>query len=417
MTTRHRPSRRQMLAGSAATVALTGFPAVLKAQERSIRVGVPAVFSGRMAHQGSSARNGLEMEVAAFNEAGGLDGRLIELVVRDSKGQPDEGARVVRDMVNSERCDVILNCEFSAASFAIHEVARESDFLCIHAITEASVQTADPKLRIPNAFRVCRQGIHDSIAGALYAAEIAKQNGLTRWVTCSPDYAYGRDTTQEFVEYLQQFVPDVEIVAQIWPKFGAADYTAEVAQILQAGPQALYSCLWGGDLVSFIDQANLYALFDQMETFAVNLADYTTLTAVTNLPEGVHSGNRYVKSFPPTDENRAWGEAYHEQFGELPTTWSWQAASAAKFLITAMRETNSLDNERLADALRGMTVDSPFGAAGSLTLREFDQTLVDYATGWGRTVAGEPYLVDTVGADWNVIREIEAEWMEQRGFI
>ena len=43
-----------------------------------------------------------------------------------------------------------------------------------------------------------RQGIHDSIVGGSYAAAIAKAKGLKKWATCSPDYAYGRDTTGEF---------------------------------------------------------------------------------------------------------------------------------------------------------------------------------------------------------------------------
>jgi hypothetical protein len=40
------------------------------------------------------------------------------------------------------------------------------------------------------------------------------------------------------------------------------------------------------DITAFIDQGNIYALFGQTETFAVNMADYTALTAVKNLPKG-----------------------------------------------------------------------------------------------------------------------------------
>ncbi|MGY4459291.1 hypothetical protein ACVWYI_003251 [Bradyrhizobium sp. LB13.1] len=97
-----------------------------------------------------------------------------------------------------------------------------------------------------------------------------------------------------------------------------------VTKILQAKPQALYSCLWGGDLTSYIDQANIYAMFGQMEVFAVNMADYTALTVVKNLPKGIHSGNRYIKSFPSTPENAAWGDAYKAKYNEYPTNWSWQ---------------------------------------------------------------------------------------------
>ena len=119
-------------------------------------------------------------------------------------------------------------------------------------------------------------------------------------MTCSPQYAYGRDTTAEYITYLKHFKPDVEIISQAWPKLFQPDYTEVVTKILQTKPQALYSCLWGGDITSFIDQGNIYALFTQIETFAVNMADYTALTAVKNLPKGIHSGNRYIKTLPKT---------------------------------------------------------------------------------------------------------------------
>ena len=98
-------------------------------------------------------------------------------------------------------------------------------------------------------------------------------------------------TTAEFMTYVKYFNPDVELVGEAWPKLFQPDYTEVLTKILQTKPQALYSCLWGGDLTAFIDQGNIYALFQQTETFAVNMADYTALTAVKNFPEG-HSFGR-----------------------------------------------------------------------------------------------------------------------------
>ena len=54
-------------------------------------------------------------------------------------------------------------------------------------------------------------------------------------------------------------------------------------------------------------------MFSQMEVFAVNMADYTALTVVKNLPKGIHSGNRYIKTYPATAENAAWGDARSEE--------------------------------------------------------------------------------------------------------
>jgi branched-chain amino acid transport system substrate-binding protein len=235
-------------------------------------------------------------------------------------------------------------------------------------------------------------------------------------MTASPDYAYGRDTTAEFMTYVKHFNPDVETVGEAWPKLFQPDYTEVLTKILQTKPQALYSCLWGGDLTSFIDQGNIYALFGQTETFAVNMADYTALTTVKNLPKGIHSGDRYIKTFPSTPANAAWGDAYRAKYNEYPTNWSWQNAATVNFLAEAAKKANSTDGTKLAEVLKGLTIESPFGADGKVTLRADDQTVVGYAIGWGTTIPTEPYVTEMTAGDWAQIFELEAEWKKKKNY-
>jgi branched-chain amino acid transport system substrate-binding protein len=403
-------------AGALTASAGLGFPFVSRAQNKPIRVGVPTILSGRVAQLGISSRNALAMEMEKFNAAGGLRGRKIELITRDSKGKPDEAANNTRHLINSEGCEIIVSAESSAGAFAVQEVIRELKVLCIHTNSETSSLSADPKIRVPTAFRTARQGIHDAIVSAAYAGNVAKANGLKTWMSCSPDYAYGRDNTSLFLEYLQRFQPEIQVVGETWPKLFQADYTENITKILQTKPQALYSALWSGDLVSFVDQASIYGLFTQTNLFAINMADYTTLTAVKNLPAGIHSATRYLKTFPTGAENAAWADAYKAKHGDYPTNWSWENALAMNFLVAAMKKTGSTDAPKLADALRGMKVKSPFGADGTVTMRAEDQTTVGYALGWGTTIPKEPYVPKVTPGDWKTILEHEAEWKKKMGY-
>src|SRR6201746_1777044 len=185
-------SRRSALALMGGTAATFATPWVARAQAKTIKIGVPTILSGRVAQLGTSSRNGIMIEVDKVNAAGGLAGRQIEMVIRDSKGQPQEAARVARELVNTDGCELLFDGEASSGSFAVHEVARDLGVLCIHTCSEASSLTADPKQPLPNAFRSVRQGIHDSIVGGSYAAAIAKAKGLKKWATCAPDYAHRR---------------------------------------------------------------------------------------------------------------------------------------------------------------------------------------------------------------------------------
>ncbi|MFN0313584.1 MAG: ABC transporter substrate-binding protein [Burkholderiales bacterium] len=416
---KHSPApRRQFIKTASALSASTalGFPFISRAQSKPIRIGMPTILSGRVAQLGISSRNAVEMEIAKFNAAGGLGGRLIELVVRDSKGKPEEAANVTRQLVNSEGCEIIIDGEASSGAFAVQEVVRELKVLCVHTNSETSSLSADPKIRVPNAFRVARQGIHDAIMSATYASGVVKAKGLRTWMSCSPDYAYGRDNTALFAEYLKKFSPGVQIVGEAWPKLFQPDYTESLTKILQLKPQALYSALWAGDLVSFVDQAAIYSLFTQTTLFTPNMADYTTMSAVKNLPAGIHSSTRYIKHFPDTPENETWAEAYRKQYKDYPTNWSWENTVGIQFIIQAMKKTNSTSPDKLAAAIRGMKLKTPFGADGSITMRAEDQTTVGYAIGWGVTIPKDPYVSNIVTVDWKTILQHEAEWKKKMGY-
>ena len=422
MIKRNKHTRRTVIKNAALGIGAlsfsTGFPSILKADD-NIKIGIPTILSGRVAQLGISVTNAIKMAVNKFNEEGGLDGRKIELIIRDSRAKPDEAARVCRDFINSDNVDVIVNAEASGASFAVQEVIRESGTLCLHTVSETTSLTADPSIRAWNAFRFSRQGIHDAVGSAKYAAKIIEKKGIKKWMSINPDYAYGRDSDDTFFWALEKFAPGFELIGKGWPKIFQPDYTEVITKIAREKPDAIYSSLWGGDLVSFIDQASLYGIFKNTEFFAINLADYTTMNAIRNLPKGLHSATRYVAAWPDTEENRAYDKSYTDLYGDHPTNWSWEASIAMDYLINALKETGGTDNKKLAEALKGKTSPSFMGVGegNTVTIRDRDQTITNYSIGWGTTIPKEPFIQDVQAADWDTIENLEEEWLTNKGWI
>jgi branched-chain amino acid transport system substrate-binding protein len=407
------------LAGIAATTTITGFPNIANAEANTIRIGMPTILSGRVAILGESSRNAVKLAVKRFNDAGGVNGRKIEMVFRDSKGKPDEAARITRDLVNSDGCEIIIDGEASSGAFAVHEVIRELPVLCLHTNSETSKLTADPKLHLPTAFRCARQGVHDAIAGGGYAGKLAKEKGLVRWMVCSPDYVYGHDNSAQFLEYLKLYEPKIEVVDQAWPKLFEPDYTAYVTRILKAAPDALYSCLWGGDLVSFIEQGNLYGLFSGKTTFfSANLADPPIVKAIKQVPDGMRSCYRYDPNYPGTEANHDFDKSYVDMAGQDPTNWAWQNYTAAQFVTEALKRTaGKTDGKALAGELEGMAVDSPFSKTGKITMRGSDHTIIHYPVAWGSSRSKPRGFTDWVAGNWNEILEKETAWKKSKGYI
>jgi branched-chain amino acid transport system substrate-binding protein len=412
-------NRRRLLKGASAlaTAGVMGMPAIVKGQSGAIKIGVPTILSGRVAVLGQTSVGGLHTVFDKVNETGGINGRKIEMVVRDSKGAPQEAAKVTRDLINNDGCQIIIDAEASSGAFAVQEVIREIGVLCLHTNSETSSLTADPKLHVPTAFRTARQGIHDAIGGGDYAAKIAKTKSLKKWVTCSPDYAYGRSNTAEFMEYAKYFDNSIQVVDEAWPKLFQPDYTEVVTKVLNAKADAMYSALWGGDLVAFIDQGNLYGLFDKQASFMVNLGDYGIVDEVKQFPQGVYSGGRYNRTVPPTKENEDWYQAYVKTQKHKPTNWSWENAVAAELLVDALRKTNGDTNgKKLAEAIKGAKIKSPFGVDGTVTMRAEDNTLINYVIGYGLSQSKDPYISDFKTSSWEPILELEKAWKKKQGY-
>ena len=390
-------------------------PAVARAQgtpkSGTVRVGMVTVLSGALSLVGTSQRIAAELEVARVNAGGGLAGRTIELVTRDSKGQPQEAALIARTLVGQDGCEILIDGELSAGALAIQHVVRELGVLCLHTASEAPSLTADPKLRAPTAFRSARQTVHDSIVGSQYAAAIASQKQWRRWATCAPNDNDGHEASSLFFAFFKHFKPDVEIVKQTWPTLGQPDFTAIIASLLHAKPNALFGLQFAEDLKAFLDQARVYGLFESVPMFNPNLGDEAVLNAVRSVPPGLHAGSRYLESLPATPANQAWGEAYRNKTNQYPTNWSWQNATAWMLLEAAAKKAGSLEPAKLAGELTGLTIDCPFGIDGTITMRD-DHTIVGYAIGWGRTVLQAPYIVDIKKGDWAQIFQLESAWKQ-----
>ena len=176
------------------------------------------ILSGPGALFGEPALKGAQMYVDELNAKGGVLGRKIELLARDTKGNADEAVRVSRELILKENVDFLVGTLTSAEGPAVSVVAKENKIVFIAPIPKTDQLTAADKLH-PYVFRVAANTTMEGRS----AAEIVAKWPVTKIATISPDYAYGQDVTKSFVDHLKKIKPSVTIVDQQWPKLGEAD--------------------------------------------------------------------------------------------------------------------------------------------------------------------------------------------------
>jgi len=77
-----------------------------------VRVGFLGGLSGRVADLGEAGRNGAQIAVEEVNRAGGIDGRRVELIVRDDAQNPEKAISTSSGMAKPPLCQQIDSSKF-----------------------------------------------------------------------------------------------------------------------------------------------------------------------------------------------------------------------------------------------------------------------------------------------------------------
>lgn len=104
-----------------------------------IRIGAVLPFSGPRASTGIHLERALMMAVADVNRAGGVDGRMLHLVVKDSNSGSERGVETVKDMLHDGVSYLIGPEEDNVALAAVREVKEHDVFHILPSFTSPSI--------------------------------------------------------------------------------------------------------------------------------------------------------------------------------------------------------------------------------------------------------------------------------------
>jgi branched-chain amino acid transport system substrate-binding protein len=375
------------LCAGIATASLLFATDLLLAQSGPIRVGFPIVTSGAGAQFGVPVLKGAQMFAEEINAAGGVLGRKIEIVPRDSKNRPDEAVRVSRELIAREQVDFLMGTFTSAEGPAVSEIAKENKIVFIAPVPATDRLTAPDALH-PYVFRCAKNTTTEGRA----SAEIMAKWPVKRIATIAPDYAYGQDTVKAFVEHIKRLKPEVEIVDQQWPKLNEPEYTPFITAQMAKKPEAVFSVICCGNFDTFAKQAKPVGYFEAINFNVLAVGEAGSVETTRSLgdeyPVGIW-GNTYDAFF--WDAGPA-HQAYLERAKKFlndpqPSSWVIQGYIGMQFLTEAIKKASSTKSDQVSKALLGLTLDTPHGP---MTMREKDHQC-NRGQLYGKTVKDPKY--------------------------
>ena len=166
-------SRRNFVLGSSGALgaALIGAPRFARAASDSIRIGWLAALTGPSSAPGVGFDRGANFAIQAINAAGGVNGRQLELVTRDTQGDPTKAVNAVQEMINSRKVHAIWGPTNSGESLAVTPIMARARVPNIHpCVIDSLIDTK----RYPNAFRISPSSTQWDDAVRNYCLQVMK---------------------------------------------------------------------------------------------------------------------------------------------------------------------------------------------------------------------------------------------------
>lgn len=326
--------------------------------EEPIKIGVLYPIAGTGAVYGVPAMHGHDMAVDEINAAGGILGRQVVTVKRDTKLKPAAASAAAKELITKDGVDILIGGLSSAVGLAISEVAKQEQIVYLATIPK-TIQMTTTK-RHPYVFRTAS---HTDFEGDAIG-QVVKRLGAKTICDIQLDYAYGHDLAAGIEKGLKRHAPGAKKVLDLRAKLGATDYNVFITQIMGAGCEVVTSGLWGSHFVNFAQQAKPFGLFKQITYVSGGeIASHEIAGKMKgDYPDNVWS-NTYELWYHHYDPSHV---KFHQELARRSGTsetamWPVLAYNGVKFIAAAAEKAGSMEANKLAAALKGLSISTPVG--------------------------------------------------------
>lgn len=198
-----------------------------------IRIGTLTDLTGNFTPWGLQVRDGMQLAANEINDAGGVDGRMIELVVADTQANAEEGSTALERLVEQDGVIAMGGIISSDVGLATGRLAEELEVpLFLVKAGAEEILSADSRY----TFRTCLPSA-PMVAGPVL--EYVQSEGLTRVGAIIADYAWGQAVNSALQDTFAD-APEIELQIEVAP-VGESDFTTYLRALEELDPEMIVS--------------------------------------------------------------------------------------------------------------------------------------------------------------------------------
>ena len=223
------------------------------AQGQDIPIGFFAPITGPAAADGASAKNAVELGLKDVNDAGGIKGRKVQLIIYDDRFKTEEAVAIANKLIEKDKVAGVVSGSYSGPTRVTAPIFQKAGIPMVAGYAVHPDVTWDPKQKKPNDF-IFRNGFLAEIEGAA-AAEFAVKNLKAKKIALIfMDNDFGRSISSGFAERAEKLGATI-LTKQMYKFPGEKDFRPFLTRIKEGNPDLIFAAGYYNEAASMVRQS------------------------------------------------------------------------------------------------------------------------------------------------------------------
>jgi branched-chain amino acid transport system substrate-binding protein len=341
--------RRATLSACLMLLALGAVP-LFAADTAYIRLGAILAITGPAANLGLPESRTLQMLTDDANAAGGINGRKIELIIRDSQGNAEKAISFARQLIEEEGVLAILGPSTSGESMKLNSLCDESRTILVSCAAAETIVN-------PVAKWVFKTPQMDSFAAQMIFSTM-KKLGITKIGVVVTNTGFGQGGKTQ----LEKLAPANGITIAISEVYDstATDLVGVLTKVRAQNVQAVVN--WSVEPAQSLVAKNMRQMGFEVPLFQSHgFGNINYVRAAGKAADGIifPAGRLLVAEALPDGHPQkqllmGYKKAYEAKFKDEVSTFGGHAYDAFRIITEAVKKAGSIDKDRVRDALESL---------------------------------------------------------------
>jgi len=342
-----------------------------KKEEETIRIGALLAVTGGASFLGAPEAKTAEMVVEEVNAAGGIDGQMIELIIKDTAGNPEKAISFAKQLIEEDKVVAIIGPSTSGETMQIKDLCQSYKIPLISAAAAEAIvdPVADYVFKTPQKDSYVAKWIYSTM----------NDMGISKIGIVGANTGFGNAGIGQLEKYAEEF--GIEIAANETYDKAATDLTAVLTKLKARNVEAVVN--WSIVPAQSIVPKNMKQLGMDIPLFQSHgFGNIKYVQAAGAAAEGIifPAGRLLVaEKLPeghPQKENLVeYKTAYEKKYSEAVSTFGGHGYDAIMLVIEALKISNSTERSELRDAIE--SINSFAGTGGVFNMTASDHNGLD----------------------------------------